>query len=122
MTQVNEYHAGDSDKRPWGRWAVTAAGDGYAVKQIEVAPGHTLSLQKHEHRAEHWVIVQGRAEVTVDGKVSRLGAKDAVYIPQEAVHRIANVGDDMLVFIEVQVGDELRESDIERLEDQYGRE
>jgi len=122
MTHVNEYQTGEKDTRPWGKWAVAAAGNGFAVKQIEVAPGHTLSLQKHAHRAEHWVIVQGRAEVTVGEQVSHLGPKDAVYIPQHAVHRIANIGDETLIFIEVQLGDQLRESDIERLEDSYGRQ
>jgi len=121
MSYINEYQIGEHDERPWGSWTVTSSGEGFAVKTIKVALGHTLSLQKHEHRAEHWVIVHGTAEVTIDDEVFCVTTRDAVYIPQRAAHRIANIGTETLVFVEVQLGKQLRESDIERLEDSYCR-
>lgn len=121
MTPINEYEAGQSDTRPWGKWSVLATGEGFGLKRIDVASGQLLSLQKHRHRDEHWIIVQGTAEVTVGDTTRHLKTGDAVFIPRETVHRISNPGDTPLVFIEVQLGQELRETDIERLEDEYGR-
>lgn len=120
-TRVNEYQAGESDDRPWGRWTVLATGDGYAVKEIVVKPGEVLSLQSHEHRSEHWIVLAGTAEVTVGDDVLRRGTNETVFIPAGAKHRIANVGDNDMRFIEVQSGDVLAESDIQRYEDRYGR-
>lgn len=93
----------------------------HKVKRIEVHPGHRLSYQRHERRAEHWFIIAGRGQVTVEGTDLQLGAGTAVDIPKRAAHRIANVGSDALVFIEVQHGDYFGEDDIERLEDDFGR-
>lgn len=121
MTKINEYRVGENDVRPWGTWAVLASELGYAVKKIVVKPGQILSLQKHHHRAEHWVIVSGIADVTIDDQVLRKAAGEAAHIPLGSVHRIANPGDQDLVFIEVQLGEQLLESDIVRLEDNYGR-
>lgn len=84
-------------------------------------PGHVLSLQSHQHRAEHWVILTGEAEVTVDGEVIRRTTEDSVFIPAKAMHRIENVGDTVLTFIEIQTGLILSEDDIERFDDRYGR-
>jgi mannose-6-phosphate isomerase-like protein (cupin superfamily) len=117
----NDYKIGASSNRPWGRWAVLATGDGFAVKEISVNPGHILSLQSHQHRAEHWVILNGQAEVTLDGKTFSRGADEAVFIPAMTKHRIANSGETMLTFIEVQTGLILSEEDIERFDDRYGR-
>jgi len=115
------YIAGDSDDRPWGRWEVLAVGDGFAVKRITVRPGQILSLQYHHHRAEHWIVLAGEAEVTLDGELLRKHRDEAVHIPVGARHRIANPGTEDLVFIEIQTGDRLEEEDIVRLEDSYGR-
>jgi len=115
------YIVGDSDERPWGRWEVLAVGEGFAVKKITVKPGEILSLQYHHYRAEHWIVLAGEAEVTVDGIVQRKIPDETVYIPVGAKHRIANPGSEELVFIEVQTGDKLVEDDIVRLEDSYGR-
>ena len=120
-TRVNEYRAGESDERPWGRWTVLATGDGYAVKEIVVNPGEVLSLQSHEHRSEHWIVLAGVAEVTVGSSVLEREANGTVFIPAGSRHRIANVGASEMRFIEVQTGDVLRESDIRRYEDRYGR-
>ena len=93
----------------------------HKVKRIEVRPGNRLSYQRHQQRAEHWFVLAGTAEVTLDGATVRLTPGDAIDIPRQAAHRIANVGDDDLVFVEVQHGEYFGEDDIERLDDDYGR-
>lgn len=115
------YTVGESDQRPWGSWAVLALGEGYAVKEITVNPGEILSLQSHRHRAEHWTIIEGCADVTIDDDVIRLDVDGTAFIPIGAKHRIANPGDGVMRFIEIQTGSQLDESDIERYDDRYGR-
>jgi mannose-6-phosphate isomerase len=109
-------------ERPWGNYTVLddEAAD-HKVKRIVVHPGKRLSYQRHAKRAEHWFIVAGSAEVTLDGTVSELGPGQAIDIPLEGAHRIANRGDADLVFIEVQHGTYFGEDDIVRLEDDFGR-
>jgi mannose-6-phosphate isomerase len=109
------------DERPWGNFTVLDEGADYKVKRIEVLPGKRLSYQRHFRRAEHWLTVGGRAKVTLDGADILLSAGDAIDIPVGAAHRIENVGDVRLVFIEIQRGDYLGEDDIQRLQDDYGR-
>lgn len=108
--------------RPWGNYERLDMDEGYQVKRIVVSPGGVLSLQKHRHRAEHWVVVRGEAEVTIDGDVRKLLPGQSVYVPLGAVHRLANHGREPVVMIEVQTGDYLGEDDIIRLEDVYNRE
>lgn len=115
------YTAGESDTRPWGRWTVLEAGPGYAVKRIEVIPGGRLSLQRHQFRAEQWVVVAGTGTVTLDDQVLRVGPGQSVSIGLRQIHRMENHGTEDVMFIEVQTGTRLEESDIERLEDVYGR-
>ena len=86
-----------------------------------VKPGHKLSLQKHHHRAEHWVVVKGSAEVTIDEKVTILGENESTYIPMGAVHRLGNPGKIPVEIIEIQSGAYLGEDDIVRFSDDYGR-
>lgn len=107
--------------RPWGSYESVANGPEFQVKHIIVEPGERLSLQSHIHRSEHWVIVRGTAEVTVDDKVSSLHENQSIYIPVGSKHRLANPGDIPLELIEVQCGSYLGEDDITRYEDQYGR-
>ncbi len=107
--------------RPWGYYEVLSDAPDHKVKRIVVKPGARLSLQRHRRRSEHWYIVKGRGVVTVDSREVELGPGESVDIPQGAAHRIANVGEEDLVFIEVQRGDYFGEDDIERLEDDYGR-
>jgi len=96
-------------------------GTRYQVKRIVVKPGARLSLQKHFHRAEHWVVVKGTAEVTVGADVRAVHENESVYIPIGSVHRLANPGKIPLELIEVQVGSYLGEDDIVRIDDIYGR-
>lgn len=107
--------------RPWGSYKVVEAGEAFQVKRICVNPGQTLSLQYHHHRAEHWTIVSGMAEVTVGDETRILKSNEDVFIPVEAPHRIANPFDEPVEFIEVQCGTYLGEDDIVRLDDVYGR-
>lgn len=107
--------------RPWGNYERLDMDTGYQVKRIVVNPGGVLSLQKHQHRSEHWVVVQGEAEVTVDGNVTVLKPNESVYVPLGSVHRLANRGTVQVVLIEVQTGTYLGEDDIIRLEDNYNR-
>ncbi len=107
--------------RPWGSYDSIDAGERFQVKRLIVHPGAVLSLQKHSRRAEHWVVVSGRARVTLDDKVFTLDKNESTYIPIGAVHRVENPGGEPLHIIEVQSGDYLGEDDIVRLEDRYGR-
>lgn len=107
--------------RPWGSYESLVTTDRFQVKRIVVEPGHTLSLQKHHHRAEHWIIVHGTAEVTCEDKVFMLREDESTYIPLGHKHRLANPGRIPLELIEVQSGSYLGEDDIVRYEDVYGR-
>lgn len=108
--------------RPWGHYESIGDGARYQVKRITVLPGQILSLQKHYHRAEHWVVVHGTALVTRDAEEILVQENESVYLPLGAVHRLANPGKIPLELIEVQVGSYLGEDDIVRFEDQYGRQ
>lgn len=107
--------------RPWGSYDSIDNGSRFQVKRITVKPGAKLSLQKHHHRAEHWIVVQGTAEVTCDDEVFLLAENQSTYIPLGSTHRLANPGKVLLELIEVQSGSYLGEDDIVRFEDQYGR-
>ena len=107
--------------RPWGYYESVDAGERFQVKRIVVVPGGILSLQKHRHRAEHWVVVRGTAEVTIGKQVRAVHENESVYIPIGSVHRLANKGKIPLELIEVQTGSYFGEDDIERLEDVYRR-
>ena len=110
-----------SETRPWGRFEGLTEGPGFLVKRITVNPGGRLSLQRHRHRAERWVVAAGEALVTRHEEVHRLKTGEMIEIPLGAVHRLENEGQAPLEIIEVQLGEILREDDIERLEDVYGR-
>lgn len=107
--------------RPWGSYDSVDMGGRFQVKHISVNPGATLSLQMHHHRAEHWIVVSGTAEVTCDDKVFLLTENQSTYIPMTSVHRLSNPGKIPLEIIEVQSGSYLGEDDIRRLDDVYGR-
>ena len=107
--------------RPWGSYRRLDAGEGFQVKQLAVKPGAQLSLQKHDHRAEHWVVVSGTARVTRGDETFDLEANQSTYIPIGVKHRLENRGPGILRVIEIQSGDYLGEDDIVRFEDTYGR-
>ena len=107
--------------RPWGWYDSVDEGERFKVKRIQVNPGASLSLQMHHHRAEHWIVVKGVAEITNGDKVITLTENQSTYIPQGQTHRLANPGKTPLEIIEVQSGSYLGEDDIVRFEDTYGR-
>ena len=111
----------ERDERPWGMYEVLAEDTGYKVKRIEVKSGHRLSLQMHQNRSEHWVIVSGEALVTIGDSEIPLHTNEDVVIPPQTKHRVANPGTAPLIFIEVQCGSYLGEDDITRFEDDYDR-
>ena len=109
------------DHRPWGWFKILALGDSFKVKRICIKPGAALSLQTHEHRSEHWIVVEGIAKVTIDDEVKLVKKSQSVYVPLGAKHRIENPGRRPIVMIEVQIGTYLGEDDIIRYEDVYKR-
>ncbi len=109
------------EKRPWGWYDVIDSGNRYKVKNIEVKPGSSLSLQVHHHRAEHWVVVEGTALVQLNDDKVVLSENQSTFIPLGCKHRLSNPGKIPLKIIEVQSGAYLEEDDIERFDDNYGR-
>jgi mannose-6-phosphate isomerase len=109
------------DRRPWGTFTVLDEAPNYKVKRIEVLPGKRLSYQRHQRRSEHWMAVAGRARVTLDGAEVFMSEGETVDIPAGVAHRIENVGDSPLIFIEIQRGTYFGEDDIVRLQDDFGR-
>jgi mannose-1-phosphate guanylyltransferase/mannose-6-phosphate isomerase len=108
-------------RRPWGSYQSVDRGERFQVKRIIVKPGGRLSLQKHQHRAEHWVVVRGTARVTIGDEVRNLSENESIYVPLGVVHRLENPGKTPLELIEVQTGSYLGEDDIVRIEDDYQR-
>lgn len=108
-------------QRPWGTFEVLAEGENFKVKRLMLKPGAKISLQRHEYRAEHWVIVSGIAEIVNGGAPFRLSVNQSTYIPPQTIHRLSNPGDKPLYVIEVQSGVYLEEDDITRYEDIYER-
>lgn len=123
LKELKRPEANDHPKvyRPWGSYETIALADRFQVKRITVKPGQKLSLQKHHHRAEHWIVVKGTAQVTCGDKVFLLQEDQSTYIPLGEKHRLENPGTDLLELIEVQSGAYLGEDDIVRFDDVYGR-
>ena len=108
--------------RPWGGYTSVLNGERFQVKRLFVKPGKRLSLQKHHHRSEHWIVVRGIAEVQIGETTQTLRENQSVYIPQGDLHRLSNLGKILLELVEVQTGSYLGEDDIIRIEDEFGRE
>lgn len=120
--QASQATAFPKDHRPWGWFESLVIGDRFQVKRIVVHPGAALSLQSHHHRAEHWIVVEGTAKVTIDDREELVCENQSVYVPLGAVHRMENPGKVPMVLIEVQTGSYLGEDDIIRYEDVYSRD
>ena len=108
-------------ERPWGEYKVLLNDNDHKVKEITVRVGQRLSLQRHQKREEHWFIHKGEALVTINGVAHKLSVGQYIDIPRKCEHRIANIGNEDLIFIEIQTGDYFGEDDIERIEDDYAR-
>lgn len=115
------YKIGDKDERPWGDWECIGIGSNFIVKKIRVSAGEMLSLQSHDFRSEHWVIVQGVATVVLGEEIFEKKANESVFIPVNTKHRMVNNTKGDIVFIEVQYGEKLDEKDIIRYSDIYAR-
>lgn len=109
------------EERPWGHFTILLDASTHKVKELVVRPGHRLSYQRHQHRAEHWFIAQGEAIILIDDEELRLSTGASLDIQAKTKHRIGNAGTKDLVFIEVQTGTYFGEDDIERLSDDYAR-
>ncbi|HCC10083.1 MAG TPA: mannose-1-phosphate guanylyltransferase/mannose-6-phosphate isomerase, partial [Atlantibacter hermannii] len=117
----HEHHVHREVYRPWGKYDSIDEGERYQVKRIRVKPGEGFSLRMHHHRAEHWIVVAGTAQVTMNDEVRLLVENESIYIPFGTPHRLENPGKIPLDLIEVRSGAYLKEDDIVRLEDRYGR-
>ncbi|MFI0402458.1 MAG: phosphomannose isomerase type II C-terminal cupin domain [Cyanobium sp.] len=106
--------------RPWGWYETITSGEGYLVKRLWLAPGKRISLQRHRHRCEHWVVVNGAGALTLDDITFQAQRGTTLFVPEGARHR-AEAGPEALEIVEVQRGEELSEADIERFEDDFGR-
>tara|TARA_B100001063_G_scaffold126569_1_gene118259 strand:- start:18 stop:797 length:780 start_codon:yes stop_codon:yes gene_type:complete len=120
-SQLTKNYLGNVEKRPWGNYHIIAKNTGYQIKEIKVNQKSKLSLQKHESRSEFWQIVRGKSKITIENQEHFLKEKEHIYIPKKTIHRIENIGKEDLIFIEIQLGENLKEEDIIRLEDDYGR-
>ena len=118
-TELHSIHL--TGHRPWGTYTILEDSDGYKIKRIEVKPGKRLSLQRHKHRNEHWIIVSGQATVTINDDVLLLNENESTYIKAGDIHRLSNDTNEPLVIIEAQVGSYTGEDDIERLDDDFKR-
>ena len=108
-------------EKPWGSYKILEEGSHYTVKKIIVNSGGKLSLQRHQHRSEYWIVAEGEAEVTINNKIKILKENETIFIPQGSKHRLANNLVKKLIVIEFWYGDILDENDIERFEDIYER-
>lgn len=113
---------GEEVRRPWGNYVVLNVAHGFKVKLVQVLPYKRLSLQRHKFRSEHWVVVEGKAKVVNGKKTFYLEKNQSTYIPKGEIHRLENPTDKLLKIIEVQCGEYTEEDDIERLEDDFGRD
>ena len=119
--KVHQAEENSFEYRPWGWFETLISGKFFHVKRILVNPGHSLSLQSHQYRSEHWVVVEGVAEVTVDSKISLLSENQSIYVPVGSIHRLRNLEKKQLSIIEVQTGTYFGEDDIIRYDDIYKR-
>src|SRR5208337_873031 len=110
-----------TDYRPWGSYTILEEDARYKIKKITVLPGASLSLQKHRHRSEHWIVVKGTAGVRIADKDFVIHENESAFVPRSTLHRLSNPGIIPLEIIEVQNGEYVGEDDIERFEDKYGR-
>ena len=114
-------HLSDIETRPWGSYHIIAKGTDYQIKEININPGKKQSLQRHKYRSEYWQIISGKGMVYLEDSKCILNENDNIFIPQGDLHRLENIGDNLLKLIEIQIGHHISEEDIERIEDDFGR-
>ena len=123
MSKILSIQKNNQEKidRPWGHYLLLVKTDEYLIKQIVILPKKSISLQKHNHRSEHWLISQGKPKITLNKKEFTMKPDETIFIPKGSIHRIENPNNEQVKIIEAQVGSILRETDIIRFEDKYGR-
>ena len=114
-------HVAEIERRPWGSYHIIAKGQGYQIKEINIKPQKKQSLQRHKNRSEYWQIINGIGMVYLEDTKFQLEKGDNIYIPKGDIHRLENIGEKILTLIEIQIGNNISEDDIERLEDDFGR-
>ncbi len=120
-SNLTKNHLANIETRPWGNYHIIAKGKGYQIKEININPGKKQSLQRHKNRSEYWQIISGKGMVYLEDSKCILEKTDNIFIPQGDLHRLENIGDEILTLIEIQIGEKISEEDIERLEDDFGR-
>ena len=120
-SNLTKNHLSETEGRPWGKFHIIAKGKGYQIKEIIVKPGKKMSLQRHKNRSEYWQVIDGIGMVYLEDSKFKLEKNDNIFIPQGDIHRLENIGQNHLTLIEIQIGKEISEDDIERLEDDFGR-
>lgn len=108
-------------KKPWGCYKILSTGEGYKIKILEILPNEKISLQYHKERSEHWIVLNGIAEVQLEDNIKKLKKNDEIFIPKRSKHRVSNNGVENLKIIEVSLGEYIEEDDIVRLKDEYNR-
>tara|TARA_B100000941_G_scaffold256177_1_gene205334 strand:+ start:74 stop:859 length:786 start_codon:yes stop_codon:yes gene_type:complete len=114
-------HLAEIEERPWGNFHIIAKGQGYQIKEINIRPRKKQSLQRHKNRSENWQIIRGKGMVYLEDTKFQLEKDDNIYIPKGDIHRLENIGEEILTLVEIQIGNDISEDDIERLEDDFGR-
>lgn len=120
-SNLTKNHLSNKETRPWGNFHILAKGIGYQIKEINITPGKKQSLQRHKYRSEYWQIISGEGMVYLEDSKCKLEENDNIYIPKGDLHRLENIGNKILTLIEIQIGEEISEEDIERIEDDFGR-
>ncbi len=120
-SNLTKNHLSTTEYRPWGSFHIIAKGKGYQIKEINIKPGKKQSLQRHKNRSEYWQIINGIGMVYLEDSKFKLEKNDNIFIPQGDLHRLENIGNNLLTLVEIQIGEKISEDDIERLEDDFGR-
>jgi mannose-1-phosphate guanylyltransferase / mannose-6-phosphate isomerase len=121
LKEISQSEEFSKDHRPWGWFEILSLGEDFKVKRLFVKPGAALSLQSHKHRSEHWVVVEGKAKITIDEEIKLISKGQSIYVPLGSIHRIENTTKNPTTLIEVQIGTYLGEDDITRYDDIYSR-
>ncbi len=120
-SNLTKNYLSETEYRPWGSFHIIAKGTGYQIKEMNIKPGKKQSLQRHKNRSEYWQVIDGSGMVYLEDSKFKLEKNDNIFIPQGDLHRLENIGNDLLTLIEIQIGKKISEDDIERLEDDFGR-
>ena len=120
-SNLTKNHLSETEQRPWGNFHIIAKGQGYQIKEMNINPGKKQSLQRHKNRSEYWQVIDGLGMVYLEDSKFKLEKNDNIFIPQGDLHRLENIGNNLLTVVEIQVGEKISEDDIERIEDDFGR-